>query len=130
MADTIVTITLTGPDGLLRPVKFVQRDDGSVYPLNGPMPFSFKAVHADTAHATPGDAKELVPFDANRRILHVFNRASGAETIDLGPDNTVTENGGIPVYSGGSFTFDGAGACGPFYVVSPVSSTAVSWVEG
>lgn len=83
-----------------------------------------------TCSATPGTASVLVAFNANRKLLIIYNRSVNSETVDIGSSN-VAEGGGIPLApGGGGFQFVGPGAAGPVYGISPTASTPMSYVEG
>jgi hypothetical protein len=111
--------------------------DGNGNPVTpaAPLPaarpsFAIADVAAVTCSSTIGTAVLFVPFSATRKVLHVFNRTPNSDTVDLGPTNSITSGGGIPLYAGGSFTFDGEGALGPFYAVSTGASTPLTYAEG
>jgi hypothetical protein len=125
-----------GGTGVLTPHSVPEIGGAPVAPSN-PMPtalvgFPITNTAGGACSATAGQAttSPIVPFSATRRVLHLFNRSTGAEVMDIGPTAGVTSGTGIPIACGGSFTFAGAGASGPFFAVSPVASTPYSYAEG
>ena len=74
-------------------------------------------------------ATPIVPFSTTRKWLMFSNRSKGSEIQDIGPAD-VTVGGGIPVFPGGGFLFNGTGACGPIYGITTVPNSPFSYVEG
>jgi hypothetical protein len=115
--------------------------EGSTVDTGNPLPVSISGGIAPVAtalinsaavpcSATAGTAISVVPYSATRKLLIIYNRSTGIETVDIGPSN-VAEGGGIPLApGGGGYQFVGPGAAGPIYAISPVASTPLSFVEG
>lgn len=152
MSDTQTTWEVRDGRGFLRPANITEDQSGNLtpefvprvngapagsnnpIPVNGQVfqaPFALTFSASGTCSSTPGEAALIIPLDITRKVLHLFNRSTGSETIDVGPTSSVTINGGIPIFAGGGgFTFYGQGASGPFYAISPVGSTPISYAEG
>lgn len=109
----------------------VMRVDGAPVALAAPMPVrSAPFALTSCARGTMGTAATvIVPASPTRRWLIVYNRSVTGETQDIGAAN-VTVGGGIPLYPGAGFMFDGAGAAGPIYGVTTAAVSAFSYVEG
>lgn len=116
--------------GHLIPQVAVRANNGPITTGN-PMPMATAptALTNSAAAVATLSSEIVVPFSATRKFLHVFSRTTGPETVDLGPAN-VTVGGGIPISSGGGFSFLGSGAAGPIYAITTVANSPLSYVEG
>ena len=132
-------------DGLaaLRDLGTVQDENGVQYPqhvirvdgtpLGSASPMPVQSAPFPLKSCTKGTmgvaATIIVPVSTTRRWLIVYNRSATGEIQDIGASN-VTVGGGIPLYPGAGFMFDGAGAAGPIYGITTVPNSAFSFVEG
>ena len=123
--------TLAVIDGASNPQTLLVdiQGNGALVPLHGREPTALTNCAAVACSPTPNSAVSVVPYSATRKWLAVFNRSNGQETVDIGSSD-VTLNGGIPIQAGaGGYVFDGPGAAGPIYAISPVAGTPLSYVE-